>query len=89
MRRIGALMLLLFSATTSFAHYNMLIPDKAWANKGDKVDPAAYASRKELSQAVWQIVAEGAATLRQNRPVRPALHPAPDGDSPPAQPAFA
>jgi cobalt/nickel transport protein len=24
-------------ATTSFAHYNMLIPDKAWTNKGEKV----------------------------------------------------
>jgi len=55
----------------------------------EPVDPAAYASRKELSQAVWQTVAEGAATLRQNRPVRPALHPAPNGDTPPAQPAFA
>jgi 1-acyl-sn-glycerol-3-phosphate acyltransferase len=53
------------------------------------VDPAAYASRKELSQAVWQIVAEGAATLRQNRPVRPAAHPALVDDAPPAQPAFA
>jgi cobalt/nickel transport protein len=37
MRRTFALLLLLFSATTSVAHYNMLIPDKAWANKGDKV----------------------------------------------------
>jgi len=53
------------------------------------VDPAAYASRKELSQAVWQTVADGAATLRQNRPVRPALQPAPVGDNPPAQPTFA
>ncbi len=53
------------------------------------VDPAAYASRKELSLAVWQTVAEGAATLRQNRPVRPALHPALVDNIPPAQPAFA
>ncbi len=53
------------------------------------VDPAAYPSRKALAQAVWQTVAEGAATLRQNRPVRPALHPAPAGDAPPARPAFA
>ncbi len=37
------------------------------------VDPAAYASRKALSQAVWQVVTEGAATLRQNRQVRPAF----------------
>ncbi len=33
------------------------------------VDPAAYPSRKVLSQAVWQTVADGAAALRQNRPV--------------------
>ena len=33
------------------------------------IDPAAYPSRKELSQAVWKAVADGAATLRQNRPV--------------------
>ncbi len=52
------------------------------------VDPAAYASRKALAQAVWQVVAEGAATLRQNRPVRPALHPAAE-DAPPIRPAFA
>jgi cobalt/nickel transport protein len=37
MRRICAVLLLLSSATTSFAHYNMLIPDKAWAEKGEKV----------------------------------------------------
>jgi 1-acyl-sn-glycerol-3-phosphate acyltransferase len=35
------------------------------------LDPAAYASRKALSQAAWQIVADGAATLRQNRPASP------------------
>src|SRR5713226_10183303 len=32
-----ALVLLVGCVTTSFAHYNMLIPDKAWANKGEKV----------------------------------------------------
>lgn len=53
------------------------------------VDPAAYASRKALSQAVWQTVAEGAAALRQNRPVRPASHPAAAEDAPPVRPAFA
>lgn len=37
MRRIGAMILLLSCTTTSFAHYNMLMPDKAWANKGEKV----------------------------------------------------
>lgn len=33
------------------------------------VDPARFASRKALSQAVWRSVADGAAALRQNRPV--------------------
>jgi cobalt/nickel transport protein len=38
MRRIGiAMFALTLAASTSFAHYNMLLPDKAWANKGDKV----------------------------------------------------
>ncbi len=32
------------------------------------IDPAAYASRKALALAVWTVVAEGAARLRQNRP---------------------
>ncbi len=35
------------------------------------LDPAAYSSRKALSQAAWQIVADGAATLRQNRQAMP------------------
>jgi 1-acyl-sn-glycerol-3-phosphate acyltransferase len=35
------------------------------------VDPAWFADRKALSQAVWRTVAEGAATLRQNRPAHP------------------
>ena len=35
------------------------------------VDPAAYASRKALAQDVGRIVANGAATLRQNRPAAP------------------
>jgi lyso-ornithine lipid O-acyltransferase len=35
------------------------------------LDPAHFADRKALSQAVWQIVADGASTLRQNRPARP------------------
>jgi cobalt/nickel transport protein len=38
MRRIGiALFALTLATSTSFAHYNMLLPDKPWANKGDKV----------------------------------------------------
>lgn len=32
------------------------------------LDPAAFPSRKELAQATWMQVAEGAAILRQNRP---------------------
>ena len=52
------------------------------------IDPAAYASRKDLSAAVWRTVAEGAATLRQNRPAVP--HPAaPASPDLAAQPAFA
>ncbi len=35
------------------------------------LDPARFADRKALSQAVWRTVADGAATLRQNRPARP------------------
>lgn len=35
------------------------------------LDPARFDDRKALSQAVWQIVADGASTLRQNRPARP------------------
>lgn len=33
------------------------------------LDPARYTDRKALSHAVWHIVADGASTLRQNRPV--------------------
>ena len=41
------------------------------------LDPAVFASRKELTAAVWQAVAEGAACLRQNRLPSPAsLHTA-------------
>jgi 1-acyl-sn-glycerol-3-phosphate acyltransferase len=40
------------------------------------IDPAAYPDRKVLTQAVWTVVADGAATLRQNRPARPLDGPA-------------
>jgi 1-acyl-sn-glycerol-3-phosphate acyltransferase len=40
------------------------------------MDPATFSGRKALSQAVWQVVADGASTLRQNRPVRPLDMPA-------------
>lgn len=35
------------------------------------LDPARYPDRKALAQAVWHIVADGAATLRQNRAPQP------------------
>ena len=35
------------------------------------LDPARFADRKALSQAVWRTVADGASTLRQNRPAQP------------------
>lgn len=48
------------------------------------LDPARFASRKALSHAVWQAVADGASILRQNRPVTAA---APAGAL--AEPAYA
>jgi 1-acyl-sn-glycerol-3-phosphate acyltransferase len=54
------------------------------------VDPARFDDRKALSQAVWQIVADGASTLRQNRPARPLDLPDLVGAGMPvAEPAFA
>ncbi len=41
------------------------------------LDPALFANRKELSRAVWRIVADGAATLRQNRAVAVSAMTAP------------
>jgi len=35
------------------------------------IDPRDYPDRKALARAVWAVVADGAATLRQNRPARP------------------
>jgi len=40
------------------------------------LDPALFPNRKALSQAVWGTVADGAATLRQNRPAQPLSVPA-------------
>jgi 1-acyl-sn-glycerol-3-phosphate acyltransferase len=52
------------------------------------LDPALWPSRKALSQTVWSMVAEGAATLRQNRPASPLHaplpHPVADGELPAA-----
>lgn len=44
------------------------------------LDPAAFRDRKALAHVVWQIVADGAALLRQNRPVQPTALRA-DGDA--------
>jgi 1-acyl-sn-glycerol-3-phosphate acyltransferase len=54
------------------------------------LDPARFEDRKALSQAVWQIVADGASTLRQNRPARPLELPEqlPSG-MPASEPAYA
>jgi 1-acyl-sn-glycerol-3-phosphate acyltransferase len=35
------------------------------------LDPARFDDRKAMSQAVWHIIADGASTLRQNRPAQP------------------
>jgi 1-acyl-sn-glycerol-3-phosphate acyltransferase len=35
------------------------------------MDPARFTDRKALAYAVWRIVADGASTLRQNRPAQP------------------
>jgi len=39
------------------------------------LDPRDFASRKALTQACWKAVADGAATLRQNRPAKPISGP--------------
>ena len=56
------------------------------------IDPILYPDRKALTQAVWLTVANGAATLRQNRPPSPiASEPygRPLGEHPIGQPAIA
>ena len=42
------------------------------------LDPAHFANRKELATAVWRACADGASTLRQNRPASPIRTPYPD-----------
>jgi lyso-ornithine lipid O-acyltransferase len=49
------------------------------------LDPALFTDRKALSQAVWQIVADGASTLRQNRPARPLQVPVQGPSGTPAE----
>src|SRR5271165_1440508 len=43
------------------------------------LDPARFADRKALAQAAWHAAADGAATLRQNRPAKP-LESVPEHD---------
>ncbi len=46
------------------------------------IDPRDYSDRKALARAAWAIIADGAATLRQNRPARPlAVGDTPDSDA--------
>ncbi len=51
------------------------------------LDPARLPDRKALSQAVWRTVADGAATLRQNRPAQPLG--AMEAEAAGGEPAFA
>jgi lyso-ornithine lipid O-acyltransferase len=37
----------------------------------EPLDPAQFRDRKALALATWQVIADGASTLRQNRPARP------------------
>jgi 1-acyl-sn-glycerol-3-phosphate acyltransferase len=54
------------------------------------LDPADFADRKALSQAAWSAVADGAGTLRQNRPARPlGISEAETSAEPSIDPAFA
>jgi 1-acyl-sn-glycerol-3-phosphate acyltransferase len=54
------------------------------------LDPVRFADRKALSHAVWRTVADGASTLRQNRPAQPlAVADAPAADLSGREPAFA
>jgi lyso-ornithine lipid O-acyltransferase len=54
------------------------------------LDPVVFPNRKALSQVVWRVVADGAATLRQNRPARPiAAAVPPPGVEPAGESAYA
>ena len=48
------------------------------------LEPGAFPDRKTLTHAVWRVVAEGAAQLRQNRPARPIPAIAPQPSASPA-----
>jgi lyso-ornithine lipid O-acyltransferase len=55
----------------------------------EPLDPARFPDRKALAQATWRIVADGASTLRQNRPAQPLGAATPEPDAAPGAPAFA
>ena len=48
------------------------------------LDPADFPDRKALAQATWQIVADGASALRQNRPAKPLPESVPNAATSPA-----
>ena len=54
------------------------------------LDPARFDDRKALSLAVWKIIADGASTLRQNRPAVPLDLPEQSpSETPVTEPAYA
>ena len=54
------------------------------------LEPAQFADRKAIAQATWCIVADGASTLRQNRPARPLdVRDQPRTDVGETEPAYA
>ena len=53
------------------------------------LDPTQFTNRKALAQVSWQAVADGAATLRQNRLPRPASAVEPASHPPGDEPALA
>lgn len=54
------------------------------------IDPSQFQDRKALSNAVWRVIADGAAMLRQNRPAEPiAVAPTQAGQTERSRPATA
>ena len=49
------------------------------------LDPVHFANRKDLANAVWRACADGASTLRQNRPASPIRTPVPEPAAGPAE----
>lgn len=53
------------------------------------LDPAVFPNRKALTHTVWRTVADGASTLRQNRPIDPAATAGNDPGVSGSTPAYA